>query len=77
MSDEHRRQAEYTARAAADHGLDAELEEPTGAGTRVDVAVIGDSQGRIRDPTLDSVASEGEKPCCGIVQHGLAYCLGS
>jgi hypothetical protein len=44
MSDEHRRQAEYTARAAADHGLDAELEKPTGAGTRVDVAVIGDSQ---------------------------------
>jgi hypothetical protein len=44
MSDQHRRQAEYTARAAADHGLDAEVEKPTGAGTRVDVAVIGDSQ---------------------------------
>lgn len=44
MSDEHRRQAEYTARAAVDNDLDAQLEKPTGAGTRLDAAVIGRDQ---------------------------------
>jgi hypothetical protein len=42
MSDEHRRQAEYSRRAAAQHGLDATLEHSTGNGTRLDVAVFGD-----------------------------------
>lgn len=41
MSDEHRRQAEYTARAAENHGLDTHLEFSTGNGTRLDLAVIG------------------------------------
>lgn len=42
MSDEHRRQAEYSRRAAAEHGFDANLEQSTGNGTRLDVAVFGD-----------------------------------
>ncbi|WP_156685601.1 hypothetical protein [Mycobacterium sp. Marseille-P9652] len=41
MSDEHRRQAEYTCRAAAEAGLPAVLEKSTGNGTRLDVAVSG------------------------------------
>lgn len=41
MSDEHRRQAEYTQRAASENGLDAGLERSTGNGTRLDVAVFG------------------------------------
>ena len=41
MSDEHRRQADYTRRAAAAHGLDAVLEKSTGNRTRLDVAVFG------------------------------------
>jgi hypothetical protein len=44
MSDEHMRQAEYSQRAAADHGLDAKLEVSTGNRTRLDLAVIGDTQ---------------------------------
>lgn len=41
MSDEHRRQAEYTRRGAVDHGWDAQLEKSTGNSTRLDVAVFG------------------------------------
>lgn len=41
MSDEHRRQAEYTLRAAVEAGLQAKLEHSTGNGTRLDVAVTG------------------------------------
>lgn len=41
MTDEHRRQADYTRRAAENHGLDAALEFPTGNGTRLDVAISG------------------------------------
>jgi hypothetical protein len=41
MSDEHRRQAEYSQRAAADHGLAAVVEKSTGNGTRLDVAISG------------------------------------
>lgn len=44
MSDEHRRQADYTLRAAVSHGLDAQLEVSTGNGTRLDVGVIGREQ---------------------------------
>jgi hypothetical protein len=43
MSDEHRRQAEYTRRAAAENSLDSQLEVSTGNGTRLDVAVYGDT----------------------------------
>ncbi|MEI8082148.1 MAG: hypothetical protein WCI74_09925 [Actinomycetes bacterium] len=42
MSDEHRRQAEYSQRAAAAYGFDARLEVSTGNGTRVDVGVFAD-----------------------------------
>lgn len=41
MSDEHRRQAEYTQRAASESGFEATLEKSTGNGTRLDVAVFG------------------------------------
>lgn len=41
MSDEHRRQAEYSRRAAELGGLTAQLERSTGNGTRLDVAVSG------------------------------------
>src|SRR5690625_1312746 len=41
MSDEHRRQTEYTQRAAADHNLDTAMEYSTGNGTRLDLAVHG------------------------------------
>jgi hypothetical protein len=41
MSDEHRRQAEYTRRASDSAGLDTVLEFSTGNGTRLDVAVSG------------------------------------
>lgn len=41
MSDEHRRQADYTLRAASEHGFDARLEVSTGNGTRLDVGVYG------------------------------------
>lgn len=41
MSDEHRRQSEYSQRAAVDHGFEATLEKSTGNGTRLDVAVVG------------------------------------
>lgn len=41
MSDEHRRQADYVARAAEDHGLRSELEHATGNHTRLDLAVFG------------------------------------
>lgn len=44
MSDEHRRQAEYTARAATEGGCAALTEHSTGGGTRLDVAVFGDIQ---------------------------------
>lgn len=44
MSDEHRRQADYTQRAAMAYGLNAELEVSTGNGTRLDVGVIGLNQ---------------------------------
>ena len=40
MSDEHRRQAEYTERAAAAYGFDARLEVSTGNHTRLDVGVF-------------------------------------
>ena len=42
MSDEHRRIAEYSERAAEDAGLSAQLEYSTGKGTRLDVAVFGE-----------------------------------
>ncbi len=42
MSPEHRRQAEYSQRAAAAYGFDARLEVPTGNGTRLDVGVFAD-----------------------------------
>jgi hypothetical protein len=40
MSDAHRRQAEYSQRAAAAYGFDARLEVSTGNHTRVDVGVL-------------------------------------
>jgi hypothetical protein len=43
MSPEHRRQAEYSQRAAAAYGFDARLEVPTGNGTRLDVGVFAAS----------------------------------
>lgn len=42
MSDGHRRQAEYSQRAATDYGLAATLEKSTGNGTRLDLAIFGD-----------------------------------
>lgn len=42
MSDEHRRQADYTMRAADDHGLSTALEFSTGNHTRLDLAVTGE-----------------------------------
>lgn len=42
MSDAHRRQAEYSQRAALQNGLTATLEKSTGNGTRLDVAVFGE-----------------------------------
>lgn len=44
MSDEHRRQADYTRRAADDHGLSTALEFSTGNHTRLDLAVTGERQ---------------------------------
>jgi hypothetical protein len=44
MSDEHKRQAEYWARAAEDAGYRAELERPLGTGTRPDVLIHGPVQ---------------------------------
>lgn len=41
VSDEHRRQAEYTRRAADRHGFTAQLEVSTGNHTRLDVGVFG------------------------------------
>lgn len=41
MSDAHKRQSEYVARAADDAGLDAILELSTGGGTRLDAGVYG------------------------------------
>lgn len=41
MSDQHRRQTEYAARAADDNGLEAHTEHSTGNGTRLDLAVLG------------------------------------
>ena len=42
MSAEHRREAEYSHRAAESAGLTAKLEQSTGNGTRLDVAVFGE-----------------------------------
>jgi hypothetical protein len=44
MSDEHKRQAEYWARAAEDAGYRAELERSLGTGTRPDVLIHGPVQ---------------------------------
>ena len=44
MSDEHKRQAEYWARAAQDAGYRAELEQALGTGTRPDVLIHGPVQ---------------------------------
>lgn len=43
MSDEHRRQAEYSRRAAENSGYSAQLEVSTGGHTRVDVGVFSES----------------------------------
>lgn len=42
MSDEHRRQAEYSRRAAENSGFNAQLEVSTGGHTRVDVGIFSD-----------------------------------
>ena len=43
MSDEHRNQTEYCQRAADRAGLQTMLEHSTGAGTRLDLAIVGDT----------------------------------
>lgn len=44
MSDEHRRQTEYSQAAAERHGLQTQLEKSTGNSTRLDLAVHGTHQ---------------------------------
>jgi hypothetical protein len=43
MSDEHRRQVEYSQRAAETYGLQTAIEKSTGNGTRLDLAIYGDN----------------------------------